>query len=304
VFEGFSARRIPTSGAQIHAVIGGSGPPLLLLHGYPQTHVLWHKIAPRLASEFTVVAPDLRGYGDSTKPEGGADHAGYSKRAMAQDMVEVMRALGFERFALAGHDRGARVAYRLALDHPPRVDGLAVLDIVPTYEYFARVDRKLAHASYHWFFLAQPADLPERLIGADPEYFLQTTLARWAGSAGAFTPEAMAEYVRCFSDPATVRATCEDYRAGATVDFALDEADRTAGRMIGCPVLALWSGHRGLGNRANVLDVWREWATDVRGGPLPGGHFLPEEAPDETYDALREFFRAEEPAPRGQPSRR
>jgi haloacetate dehalogenase len=223
VFEGFAARRITTSGAQIHAVIGGSGPPLLLLHGYPQTHVLWHKSAPRRASEFTVVAPDLRGYGDSSKPEGGADHAGYSKRAMAQDMVEVMGALGFERFALAGHDRGARVAYRLTLDHPPRVDRLAVLDIVPTYEYFARVDRKLAHASYHWFFLAQPADLPEHLIGADPGYFLQTTLSRWAGSTGAFTPEAVAEY---------------------------------------------------------------------------------QEAPDETYDALREFFRAEEPVPRVQPSRR
>jgi haloacetate dehalogenase len=295
VFEGFAARRITTSGAQIHTVIGGSGPPLLLLHGYPQTHVLWHKIAPRLASEFTVVAADLRGYGDSSKPEGGADHAGYSKRAMAQDMVEVMSAFGFECFALAGHDRGARVAYRLALDHPLCVDRLAVLDIVPTYEYFARVDRKLAHASYHWFFLAQPADLPERLIGADPGYFLRTTLSRWAGSMAAFTPEAMAEYVRCFSDPATVHATCEDYRAGATVDYVLDEADRTARRRIGCPVLALWSGERGLGSRADVLKVWREWAADVRGGPLPGGHFLPEEAPDPTCVALQEFFRGEEP---------
>ena len=178
MFEGFATRRIPTRGTEIHLVTAGSGPPLLLLHGYPQTHVLWHKVAPRLAAEFTVVAPDLRGYGDSGKPDGGADHAGYSKRAMAADMVEVMAALGFERFGLAGHDRGARVAYRLALDHAARVERLAVLDIVPTGEYFARVDRRMALASYHWFFLAQPADLPERLIGADPGYFLRTTLAR------------------------------------------------------------------------------------------------------------------------------
>jgi haloacetate dehalogenase len=211
-------------------------------------------------------------------------------------MAEVMRALGFERFAVAGHDRGARVAYRLALDHARHVDRLAVLDIVPTYEYFVRVDKKLAHASYHWFFLAQPADLPERFIGADPAYFLRTTLARWAGSVEAFTLEAMAEYVRCFSNPSTVHATCEDYRAGATVDFGLDEADRAAGRRIGCPVLVLWSGERGLGNRADVLGIWHEWAVDVQGRSLPGGHFLPEEAPEETYRSLREFFLGREPA--------
>ena len=291
MFEGFTTTRIATSGAEIHVVTGGSGPPLLLLHGYPQTHAMWHRIAPRLAAEFTVVAPDLRGYGDSGKPDGGPDHSGYAKRAMAGDQVEVMAALGFPRFAVAGHDRGARVAYRMALDHPERVERLAVLDIVPTHTYVAAVDMALARASYHWFFLSQPADLPERLIAGDPDYYLRTMLARWAGGPEAFTPEALAEYLRCFRDPAAIHATCEDYRAGASVDFALDEADREAQRKIACPVLALWGGTRSIGRRFDILAVWREWAHDVRGRALPCGHFLAEEAPEETYAALREFLR-------------
>jgi haloacetate dehalogenase len=293
MFEGFTTQRIPTSGAEIHTLVGGSGPPLLLLHGYPQTHVMWHKVAPLLAADFTVVAPDLRGYGASAKPPGGDDHGGYAKRSMALDQVEVMQRLGFERFMVAGHDRGARVAYRMAFDHPQRVTRLAVLDVVPTAVMFANVDRTFAMATFHWFFLAQPFDLPERLIGGDPDYYLRATLGRWSRDATVFPPEAMAAYLAAFRDPAMIHATCEDYRAGATLDVAHDEADRGS-RRITCPVLAIWGGARPA--RFDNLAVWREWADDVRGGPIPCGHFLAEEAPDETYAALRDFFTGPPPS--------
>jgi haloacetate dehalogenase len=287
MFEGFERKQIETSGATINLVAGGSGPPVLLLHGYPESHVMWHRVAPALANEHSVVAMDLRGYGDSSKPPGGDDHAGYSKRAMALDGVEVMRALGHERFAVVGHDRGARVAYRMALDHPASVTKLAVLDILPTYEVYRSVNRLIATAYYHWFFLIQPYDLPERLIGADPQYFFRTALGRWSGGGiEVFAEEALAEYLRCFSDPATVHATCEDYRAGATLDFAHDAED-LGKRKIACPTLALYG--RGVA-LFKPLEVWPEWADDVRGFELPCGHFLPEEAPDETVAALREFF--------------
>jgi haloacetate dehalogenase len=291
LFEGFERRQVETSGATINLVMAGSGAPLLLLHGYPQTHVLWHQVAPALARDFTVVAADLRGYGDSSKPDGGADHAGYTKRTMARDQVEVMQRLGFERFAVAGHDRGARVAYRMAFDHPERVTKIAVLDIVPTYEMWAGADRRFGMGAYHWFFLAQPFDLPERLIGGDPDYFLRTTLARWAGNADAFDPEAVAEYVSHFRDPACIHASCEDYRAGATLDLEYDTADREAGRRITSPLLALWGAGRAGSGGQDRLAVWRAWATDVRGQGLPCGHFLPEEAPEETTAALRDFFK-------------
>jgi haloacetate dehalogenase len=287
MFDGFERLQIETSGATINLVRGGSGRPLLLLHGYPQTHAMWHEVAPRLAEHFTVVAPDLRGYGDSSKPDGGDDHAAYSKRAMAQDQVDVMAHLGFERFAVAGHDRGARVAYRLAFDQPERVNKLAVLDIIPTHTVYSTVNRLVANAYYHWFMLIQRYDLPERLVGADPEYFLRTSIDRWSGSGLAhFDDEALAEYVRCFRDPATIHTTCEDYRAGATVDFAHDAED-FGKRKIGCPTLVLYG--RGVA-LFKPLDAWRDWADDVRGFELPCGHFLPEEAPDETYQALREFL--------------
>jgi haloacetate dehalogenase len=296
MFEGFQRRRVATSGPAINLVVGGRGAPLLLLHGYPQSHAMWHRVAPVLARDFTVVVPDLRGYGDSDKPPGGADHAGYAKRAMAVDQVEVMAALGFPRFAVAGHDRGARVAYRMALDAPDRVARLAVLDIVPTGSVFASVDKAVSMATFHWFFLSQPFDFPERLIGADPEYFLRWMLGSWSGSGlGVFAPEALAEYVRCFEDPATIHATCEDYRAGATVDDETDRADHGQ-RKIACPTFVLWGDRRanqrrpGNAARRDHLTVWREWAADVRGHPLPCGHFLPEERPDETAAALREFF--------------
>ncbi len=289
-FPGFERRRIATDGAEINAVVGGSGPPVLLLHGYPQTHVMWHLVAPRLAGRFTVVLPDLRGYGDSSKPAGG--EMAYAKRTMAADNVAVMRALGFERWCVAGHDRGGRVAYRMALDHPDRVEKLCILDIVPTIEQYeaAGKHRKVAVGMYHWYFLAQPAPLPERLIAADPEYYLRHSMASWAGENAAFDPAAMAEYVRCFSDPETVRASCDCYRAGASVDCDIDEATRAKGEKIGCPTLVLWGDRGGKWDEERMVGTWRRWATDVRGQAVPGGHFCPEEAPAETARAIGEFF--------------
>jgi len=289
LFPGFAARRIATSGAEIHCIVGGSGPPLLLLHGYPQTHAMWHRIAPRLAEHYTVVCSDLRGYGDSSKPDGGANHAGYSKRALAADQVEVMRALGFSRFRLAGHDRGARVAHRLCLDHPDAVERVAMLDISPTRIMYDATDKAFATAYYHWFFLIQPFDLPERLIGADPVYYLRRKLAGWSSGLRHFDPRALAEYARCFGDPATIHATCEDYRAAASIDLEHDAADADA--RIACPLLVLW-GSKGVVNRLfDPVRDWRSVATDVRGKVLTSGHFLAEEAPEETLAELLDFFR-------------
>jgi haloacetate dehalogenase len=289
LFPGFTPQRISTSGAKIDCVIGGNGPPLLLLHGYPQTHAMWHRIAARLASRFTVVCSDLRGYGDSGKPEGGEHSVNYSKRAMAVDQVDLMRALGFARFRLAGHDRGGRVAHRLCLDHPDSVERVAVLDISPTRIMYGRADTAFATAYYHWFFLIQPFDLPERLIGSDPVYYLHRKLAGW-GSAGLsiFDPGALAEYERCFSDPATIHASCEDYRAAAGIDLDHDAAD--AQLRVTCPLLVLW-GENGVVNRLfDPIADWRRVATDVRCQSLPSGHYLAEEAPDQTLAELGAFF--------------
>ena len=288
MFETFEQAQINTSGASIHLVKGGKGFPLLLLHGYPETHLMWHKIAPHLAQEFTVVAPDLRGYGDSSKPKGDSDHYNYSKRAMAQDMIEVMTQLGFEEFFVIGHDRGARVGHRMALDHDQRVRKLAVLDIAPTYKMYMTADKVFATIYYHWFFLIQPYDFPERLIGSQPEFYLRSFISRGSADAAAFTTEVMEEYVRCFSNLATIHATCEDYRASATIDLLHDEADMS--QKVLCPLLALWSEKGFVGRKYDVLETWRERANNVRGGTLPGGHFIPEEAPDETYCALHEFL--------------
>jgi len=285
-FPGFEGRRIKASEAEINLVTGGNGPPLLLLHGYPQTHLMWRKLAPRLAAEFTVVAPDLRGYGDSSKPPAGPDNANYSKRALAQDQVETMAALGFERFAVAGHDRGARVAHRLARDHPERIERLALLDIVPTLYRFETIDQKAATASFHWFFLIQPGGLPERLIGAEPEFFLRHLLR----DPAVFGPEIFAEYLRCFKNRETVRATCDEYRAGATIDLVHDRADRD--RHLTMPLLVLWGRRSSQGSGYDILAVWRDHAENVTGHAIDSGHFLPEEAPDDTYRALRDFFAA------------
>jgi haloacetate dehalogenase len=286
MFEGFEERRIETAGAEIFLRTAGSGEPLLLLHGYPQTHAMWHRVAPRLAERYTVVCPDLRGYGASSKPASDPAHAAYSKRATAQDLVEVMATLGFDRFRVAGHDRGARVTHRLALDHPSRVERIALLDVIPTYDVFNSVDQQVATGTYHWFFLIQPAPFPETLIGHDPAYFLRWHLRSWsAGRDDFFAPEALAAYEAAFADPATIHATCEDYRAGASIDLEHDEAD--LGRRVKCPTLVLW-GEKG--KPAHLDEIWRRYAADVTGQALPAGHFLAEEVPDETAAALLEFF--------------
>ena len=288
MFEEFTARHIRTEGAELFVRYAGSGKPVVLLHGFPQTSAMWHQVAPKLAEDFFVVCPDLRGYGQSSKPKTDSAHAPYAKRAMAQDIVEVMADLGFTRFAVAGHDRGARVAHRLALDHIDRVEKVCIMDIVPTLHMFDHVDQAFATGYYHWFFLIQGRGLPERMIGADPEYYLKMKLGQWSAPDAKFDPTAVDEYVRCFSNPETIHASCEDYRAAASIDLEHDRQDR--GRRVTAPLLALW-GDRGFVHRTyNVLDVWREYATDVDGRALPSGHFLPEEDPEGVIAALNQFL--------------
>lgn len=289
MFDGFTLTTIETGDADIRVRYGGSGPPLLLLHGIPETHMMWHKVAPRLARDFTVVATDLRGYGDSSTPASAPDHAPYAMRALARDQVIVMEQLGFPRFSLAGHDRGARCAYRLALDHPERVEKLAVLDIVPTSEAFRRADMDFSLGFWVWSFLAAPYPVPEQLIAGEPQLVLDHMLDSWSITPDAFPSEVRAEYLRTFRQPAVIHAICEEYRAAATLDFEHDEADRGR-RRIGCPVLVLWSAQGALGSWYDPLAIWHDWASDVQGHALPCGHFLPEEAPDETYAALHAFF--------------
>jgi haloacetate dehalogenase len=287
-FPGFTGLRIPTSGAEINGVMGGSGPPVLLLQGWPQTHIEWRHVAPVLAKRFTVVATDLRGYGDSSKPADGENHAGYSKRAMAQDQVELMRALGFERFALIGHDRGGRVAHRLALDHPEAVTKLAVLDIVPTRTVNTTVTKELATFYFHWFFLIQPAPLPETLLaGKNADFFLRNFPFRGL-IPGVIDHAVYDEYLRCFFDPATLHAMCEDYRAAASIDMTHDAQDQE--RKITCPLLVLW-GSRGVMHRLyDVPETWRPHATNVYAKALDSGHWLPEERPAEVSEALLTFL--------------
>jgi len=288
MFEGFAQTQIETSGARINLRHGGSGPPLLLLHGNPLTHVMWHKIAPRLAEDFTVVAADLRGYGDSSKPDGGNDHFGYSFRAMAQDQVEVMAALGFDAFDVCGHDRGGRVAHRMVLDHPRRVKKVAFLDIVPTRHMLTNIKKEWAVASYHWFFMAQPYDYPEQmLIAYGLERYIRKKLDKKGVGMSAFTPEALAEYIRCCT-PENIHAVCEDYRAAVGIDLIHDEADLATKLPI--PMLVLW-GERSHVNRSyRPIEAWLERALDVRGKMLPCGHYPAEQVPDETYAELQAFF--------------
>ncbi len=291
MFEGFERHRMQANGVEINAVRGGEGPPVLLLHGYPQTHVMWHDVAPLLVDEgFTVVAADLRGYGDSSKPEGDEAHATYSKRAMADDMVSAMSSLGFDSFAVVGHDRGGRVGHRMALDHRGCVTKLAVLDILPTRHLFSTVDRDLAMAYYHWFFLAQPYDFPEKLIGNNRAYYLEALFGRYGSTVETFAPGALAEYERCF-DERTVHASCEDYRAAASIDLAHDDSDRDNGRKVECPLLALWGRNGAMHELYDVLEVWRTYADDVRGGPVDAGHYLAEEKPVETARELLPFLK-------------
>jgi haloacetate dehalogenase len=284
---GFERRRLPGFGIEVDVLVGGTGPPVLLLHGYPQTRLAWKAVAPLLVDRFTLVIPDLRGYGRSNKPEGDENHERYSKRVMALDQIETMRALGYAHFAVAGHDRGARITYRMALDHPHVVTRLALLDIVPTCDMWANANAASAMKSFHWYFLAQPRPLPEQLIGNASDFYLRTILKSWAGHGFSFDPESLQDYGASFSDPACIHATCEDYRAGWTCDRQYDEADR--GRKITAPMLVLWGEQYGIG-KADPLAIWSKWAEDVRGQSLPCGHFLCEEAPHATAEALGEFF--------------
>jgi haloacetate dehalogenase len=293
-FTGFETREVRATRGTIHAVVGGNGPLLLLLHGYPQTHLMWHAVAPLLADRYTVVAADLPGYGASFRPEPTRDHAAHSKRAMASDLVEAMAALGFARFAVAGHDRGARVAYRMALDHHARVERLSVMDIVPSGEVWRRADRAFAIGYWHWAFLSQPAPLPERLIGGDPQAYFDLHVRAGMGLGGEpdrYPPATLDAYRRLFDDPAGVAAMCEDYRAGATVDPMHDDADRAAGRTISSPVQVLWAARGALPRfYSDVLEVWRAWAPDLRGAPIDASHFLVEDRPEDTAAELLAFL--------------
>lgn len=292
LFPGFRTETVRVDGAEIFCRIGGNGSPLLLLHGFPQSHVMWHTIAARLACDFTVVAADLRGYGASSAPPGDSHHNAYSKRTMAGDMIAVMDRLGFEKFAIAGHDRGGRVAYRMAFDHPERLTRVAVLDILTTYDYWQRIDWQRGLRVYHWMFLAQPHPLPERLIACDARNYLEHTLASWTkkGTLDAFGEAALDHYRAFFIEPARIHALCEDYRAGATVDMDQDTADRERGNKISLPLLALYGDAGFAGGDRTPGDVWRGWAKDVREAAVDAGHFLVEENPDGTYDALHPFL--------------
>jgi haloacetate dehalogenase len=290
LYSGFAERRVKAApNVEIHARVGGSGPPLLLLHGYPQTHVAWHKIAPALARYATLVIADLRGYGASSAPPGDPEHQTYAKRTMAEDCLALMRALGHDRFAVAGHDRGGRVAYRLALDHPEAVSALIPIDILPTAEVWRRTTAESMLKSYHWAFLAQPAPMPETLIGKDPVYYLEYTLRSWAKprDLSPFSAEALGHYRALLRDPARVHAVCEDYRAGAGIDRQLDEADLAAGRKIACPTFLLWARSYLPGD---PLEVWRGWCTNISGASVDSGHFLAEENPQDTLAALVPFL--------------
>ncbi|QKF81224.1 alpha/beta fold hydrolase [Halarcobacter ebronensis] len=288
----FKEESIEVNGVKINFKHTGIGKPLLLIHGYPQTHIMWHKIAPTLANSFYIVCPDLRGYGKSSKPKGLENHENYSKKNMAKDMVELMNYLGFDKFFVAGHDRGARVTHRLCLDYPNQVLKACVMDIAPTFHMFENTDQIFATGYYHWFFLIQPDNLPETMIEANPEYYLKEKLKRWSAKDVAFEKkfdsEALDEYVKCF-DKESIHATCEDYRAAATIDMSDDRKDRN--RKIDTPLLVLW-GAKGFINRTyKVLDVWSEYATKVSGKALDCGHFLPEEKPLEVIDELERFFK-------------
>ena len=295
-FPGFKREQIKTTGATINVVHGGKGSPVLLLHGIPETHLLWRKVAPLLSRDFYLVITDLRGYGDSSKPPGGNDHAAYSKRAMAQDQVEVMKHLGFSQFALVGHDRGGRAAHRLALDYPDLLKKLIILDIVPTYTLYQNVTKEFATVFYHWFLLVQPSPYPETLVADSAEFFLRSMLQKLAGDPLSESipewvgPQAYREYLRCFRDPAAIHAMCEDYRAAASIDLTHDGADQT--KKIQCPLFVLWSEKGPFHRLYNVLQTWQDRALQAQGKPLPTGHFLPEQLPEDLTRELKAFLSA------------
>jgi haloacetate dehalogenase len=295
MMDDFEAAEVETGETSIFVRRSGSGSPLLLLHGFPQTHLMWRNVAPLLARDFTVLCADMRGYGRSGCPPSTPDHAPYAKRAMARDMIVVMERLGFRRFSVAGHDRGGRVAYRMALDYPGHVDRLAILDVLPTGTVWDRADARFALAYWPWSLLAQPEPLPERVLAAAPEAIVDDALGRWGTPANVFPSEVRAAYVEALRDPAHIHAICEEYRAAATLDRQHDETDRTAGRRIASPILALWSAQGALDtwyvDAGGPLAIWRAWGKDVEGHPIEAGHFFPEEAFQQTSETLNRFFR-------------
>ncbi|WP_277184176.1 alpha/beta fold hydrolase [Caballeronia sp. BR00000012568055] len=292
MLENFKKTTIKTRGAEIVTVTGGDGPPLLLMHGNPFNHLSWHKIAPRLAEEFTVVLTDLRGYGDSSKPPGGGDHSDYSFRNMALDQVEVMKRLGFERFNAAGHDRGARVLHRMCLDHPETVTKAAFMDMLPQHHLLNNVTRQWGKFSWHWFFMIQEYPTPERMMGADPEFFIRRKLSKTDQGTAFFGPEALQDYIRCIKNPDVIHAMCEDYRATFGVDLEMDTHDFESGRRVDTPSLILWGAKGGVGRNHDAAQVWSRYATNiVHTATVPSGHYLQEECPDETYAELRNFFK-------------
>ncbi len=290
MFERFDTRDVAVNGTVIRCRVGGSGPALLLLHGHPQSHVMWHRVAPTLAEKFSVVCADLRGYGDSARPGASPHHAAYSKRTMAQDMADLMTSLGHQQFRLAAHDRGARVAHRLLLDHPGRVQRAMLLDIAPTLAMYEQTTEAFAKAYWHWFFLIQPAPLPERLIDADPAAYIRDVMGRRHAGLAAFAPEALQEYLRCIAIPGTATSICEDYRASAGIDLEHDRADREKGRKITVPLRVLWGAEGAVGRCFPVLDLWREVAADVSGKALDCGHYIAEEQPAKLLEEMGEFF--------------
>ncbi len=294
MYEEFERFEVQTSDPEVRIVgrRGGKGPGLLLVHGNPLTHVTWHKIAPRLAEHYTVVATDLRGYGDSSKPRGRPDHSNYTFQRMGLDQVEVMEHFGFKEFFLVGHDRGARTAFRMALDHPDRVRKFASIDIVPTHHVWTAFPRGWALHSYHWMFMAQPYDFPERLLSSNLEYYMKKKLEKHMHGQGGLEPEAVAEYIRCCT-PEQIHGVCEDYRAAATIDFEMDTKDFEAGNRIRCPVLVLWGAKSHVEQHFKPREVWPQYAANIAGfEALPAGHYPQEQAPEETYRALSNFLRA------------
>ena len=290
MFESFDTRDVAVNGTVIRCRVGGSGPALLLLHGHPQSHVMWHRVAPALAETFTVVCADLRGYGDSARPGASPHSAAYSKRTMAQDMADLMTSLGFQQFRLAAHDRGARVAHRLLLDHPGRVQRAMLLDIAPTLAMYEQTTEAFAKAYWHWFFLIQPAPLPERLIDADPAAYIRDVMGRRHAGLAAFAPEALQEYLRCIAIPGTATSICEDYRASAGIDLEHDRADRAKGHQVVAPLRVLWGAEGAVGRCFPVLDLWRQAATEVSGKALDCGHYIAEEQPAKLLEEMRAFF--------------
>jgi haloacetate dehalogenase len=292
MIENFTKTITKTSGAEIVTVVGGKGPPLLLMHGNPFNHLSWKKIAPNLARDFTVVLTDLRGYGDSSKPPGGGDHADYSFRAMAQDQVEVMQSLGFEQYFAAGHDRGARVLHRMCLDHPQRVLRAAFMDMLPQHHLLNNVTRQWGTFSWHWFFMTQPHPTPEKMMGADPEFFIRRKLSKTDQGTSFFDPDTLADYIRCIKNPETIHGMCEDYRATFGIDLDMDTQDFEAGKRVTTPSMILWGAKGGVGRNHDAAKVWSQYATNiVRTATVPSGHYLQEECPDETYAQLSGFFK-------------